>query len=164
MSTLYELTEEFKELLFLAEAEDLDEQTIKDTLESLNFELEDKADGYGKVIRELEGQVDIIESEIERLDNKARSISSNILNMKKALHLAMNETGNKRIKTDLFSFSVVKNGGKLPLDIHGVVPDEYKKKIIDYKEDSDKIRGDLEAGKKLNFAALKERGEHLRIR
>ncbi len=162
MATLYELTNEFKELLFLAETEELDPQTIKDTLESLNYELEDKADGYGKVIRELEGQANTLDSEIKRLSDKKASIQNNISNMKQALFQSMKETNNPKIKTNLFTFTISKNGGKQPIDIYGEVPEEYSK--VEIRPDNDKIREALSKGEQLDFAILQERGEHLRIK
>lgn len=162
MATLYELTNEFKELLFLAETEELDPQTIKDTLESLNYELEDKADGYGKVIRELEGQANTLDSEIKRLSGKKASIQNNISNMKQALFQSMKETNNPKIKTNLFAFTISKNGGEQPIDIYGEVPEEYSK--VETRPDNDKIRKALSKGEQLDFAILQERGEHLRIK
>lgn len=162
MSTLYEITGQIKELLLIAELEELDEQTLKDTMESLEYELEDKADGYAKVIRELEGQAETLKSEIDRLTKRRNGIEANISLMKEALKNAMKETGKTKFKTDLFSFTVAKNGGKQPLDIHGDVLEAYKK--IEYKVDNDKIREELKDGKELPFAKLKERGDHLRVR
>ena len=162
MSTLYDLTNEFKELLFLAETEDLDEQTLADTLESLGYELEDKADGYAKVIRELEGQALILKSEIDRLNNRKKTIESNIKQMKKSLQDAMKSSGKTKFKTDLFSFNIAKNGGKQALDIYDKVPKEYS--VVKLEPDKDKIRQVLEKGEELPFAILQERGESLRIR
>lgn len=162
MATLYELTNEFKELLFLAETEDLDEQTLADTLESLGYELEDKADGYAKVIRELEGQASTLKSEIDRLNNRKKTIESNIKQMKKSLQDAMKLSGKTKFKTELFSFNIVKNGGKQALDIYDKVPEEYS--IVRLEPDKEKIRQALESGEELPFAILQERGESLRIR
>ncbi len=162
MSTLYDLTNEFKELLFLAETEDLDEQTITDTLESLGYELEDKADGYAKVMRELEGQAETLKSEIGRLNNRKRTIESNIERMKSSLQDSMQVSGKTKFKTDLFSFNIVKNGGKQSMDIYDKVPKEYS--VVKLEPDKDKIRQALENGEELPFAILQERGESLRIR
>ena len=50
---LYELTGQFLELLDMLEDEEVDEQVIMDTLESVEYEIEDKADGYAKIIKAL---------------------------------------------------------------------------------------------------------------
>ena len=54
MSNLYELTNNYETLLNMLYDEDADEEMILDTLESIEGEIEDKADGYAKIIRELE--------------------------------------------------------------------------------------------------------------
>ena len=51
MSALYELTGFFLELMDMLEDEECDEQCIMDTLESVEYEIEDKADGYAKIIK-----------------------------------------------------------------------------------------------------------------
>ena len=48
MATLYELTGQFKELLEMIEAEEMDLDTLRDTLEAIEGEIEYKADGYAK--------------------------------------------------------------------------------------------------------------------
>ena len=58
MATLYELTGEFLQLMNMLEDEDCDEQCIMDTLESVEYEIEDKADGYAKIISYIRNTVD----------------------------------------------------------------------------------------------------------
>ena len=51
MANIYELTGQFLQLLDMLEDEEVDEQVIMDTLESVEYEIEDKADGYAKIIK-----------------------------------------------------------------------------------------------------------------
>ena len=82
--------------------------------------------------------------------------------LKQKLYESMKATNKRNFKTDLFSFRIQKNGGLQPVELLAdkVVPDEYCKKEPDGK----KIREELETGKELPFAVLKERGESLVIR
>lgn len=159
MATLYELTGGFLELLQLAEQGEIDTQTIRDTLESLGYEIEEKADGYAKVIAELTGQVNTLKTEEDRLSTKRKSIENNIDRMKRSLEEAMKATGKTKFKTDLFSFNIQRNAPRLI--ITGDVPKEY---LIPQppKVDNKKIR-DLLKKEELKFAHL-EQGESLRIR
>ena len=52
---LYELTEQFLALQELAYDPEVDEQTFQDTMEGLWGEIEDKADGYAKIIMGMTG-------------------------------------------------------------------------------------------------------------
>ena len=61
--TLYNLTNDYMNLLELAEDPDIDEQAFMDTLEGIEGALEDKAEGYAKVIRTLEGDAAACDAE-----------------------------------------------------------------------------------------------------
>lgn len=162
MSTLYELTGEYLQLLEMMGEEDVDPQVLADTLEGIGGEFEMKAEAYAKIIKELEAEVGKFRSEIDRLVARRISIENNIDRLKQHLFASMKVTGKLKFKTDLFSFGIQKNGGKRPVrlldDVE--VPEEFCK----YIPDNAKIRESLEAGKVLPFAVLEEAGEHLRIR
>jgi chaperonin cofactor prefoldin len=159
MATLYELTGQYRELLELAESEELDKQLIADTLEGLDGEIEIKADGYAKVIRELEGKTAVLKDEIDRLSKRKSVIENNIKNLKQALETAMSATGKTKFKTELFSFNIQKNPARLV--ITGEVPEEY---LIpqEPKIDTKAIKEILKQ-QELPFARL-EQSESLRIR
>jgi hypothetical protein len=140
--------------------ENVDEQCLLDTLESIEGEIEGKADGYAKIINELKGQAEIIKAEKERLAARQKTFESRAKWLKDNLQQVMTATGKTKFKTDLFSFGIQANGGVQALTIDGDVPDTYKKLV----EDTDKIRTALEAGTTLEFAHLEPRGESLRIR
>ena len=114
--TLYEITDEFRQLLEMADECDLSQEDIADTLEGLEYEFEDKADAYAKVIRTLEGDLGSVEAELERLQNKKRHIQNNIKNMKKSLEDSMIQTGKTKFKTPLFGFRIQKNPPSLKID------------------------------------------------
>ena len=67
MSSLYDLTEQFQELLSMALDPDVDEQALADTMEGIECEIEEKADGYAKVIKSMEADIPAIDAEIARL-------------------------------------------------------------------------------------------------
>lgn len=162
MSNIYELTSNYEHLLNMLYDEDVDEQAILDTLESIEGDIEDKADGYAKIIKELEMQSNARKIEAKRLMESARVLDNRIKMLKSNLFNCMKFTGKTKFTTNLFSFNIAKNGGKQPLTIDGDVPKEYTKTITE--NDTDKIRADLESGKDLPFAHLEPRSESLRIR
>lgn len=160
MATLYELTNEYRQLLDMMEDGEVDPYTLADTLEAIDGELEIKAENYAKIIRELDGTECMLKAEIDRLSDKKASIEKNIAAMKNALEMAMRGTGKTKFKTGLFSFNIQKNGGKRSLTLLSTPPEEFCKPV----PDNDKIRKALESGEALSFAQLEERGESLRIR
>lgn len=162
MSNLYQLTNDYENVLNMLYNEDIDEQMILDTLEGIEGEIEDKADGYAKIIKELEAKRDARKAEVKRLTESAKVFENRVNVLKQNLFNTMKQTGKTKFATDLFSFNIVKNGGKQALTIDGDVPEEYTKTITE--NDTDKIRQALENGENLPFAHLEPRGESLRIR
>ena len=161
MSNLYQLNQNYQELLNMLYQDDIDEQMILDTLESIEGEIEDKADNYAKIIRELETMRDAKKEEMYRQQDGAKRLDNRINFLKQNLFNVMKQTGKTKFATDLFTFRIQKNGGKRALTIEGDVPKEYQKTIIE--NDTDKIRLALESGEKLSFAHLEPQSESLRI-
>ena len=115
MAALYELTGEFLQLMDMLEDEECDEQCIMDTLESVEYEIEDKADGYAKIIKSLESNVDGLSKEADRLIARKKTYENRIKWLKQNLEMCMRTTGKRKFTTDLFSFNIQKNGGKRKL-------------------------------------------------
>lgn len=161
MSNLYQLTNNYETVLNMLYDEDADEQMILDTLEAIEGEIEDKADNYAKIIKELEAKQNARKEEAKRLTESAKVLENRVKALKSNLFNSMKATGKTKFATDLFSFNIAKNGGKQTLTIDGEVPEEYTKAVIE--NDTDKIRQALENGEKLTFAHLEPRGESLRI-
>lgn len=164
MATLYELTDEYLELMSMAEDPDVDPQTFADTLEGLSGEIEYKAEGYARVLKELEADERKYNAEIDRLTLSRNRIRESMKRMKTHLMEAMIVMDKPKFSTEHFKFSVAKNGGLPPMKVDPVdnIPDEYI--ILERKADTDKIRQDLMFGVELPFAHLEERGTHLNIR
>ena len=162
MSTLYELTNEYMALLEMAEDPDIDPQAFADTLEALGGELEMKADGYARVMKELEGRAATMRFESKRLENGYKTIERNIDRMKHALQDSMVATDKRKFKTDLFSFSIRKNPASVVIDRETSIPPEF---LIpqDPKIDKKAIKAAIDRGDDITFAHL-EQGESLIIK
>lgn len=162
MSNLYQLTNNYEIVLNMLYDEDADEEMILDTLEAIEGEIEDKADNYAKIIKELEAKQNARKEEAKRLTESAKVFENRVKALKSNLFNSMKATGKTKFATDLFSFNIAKNSGKQTLTIDGEVPEEYTKTITE--NDTDKIRQALEKGEKLTFAHFEPRGESLRIK
>lgn len=162
MATLYELKNEYLELLAMAENEELDPQTIRDTLEGIEGEIGDKAEAYAIIINELLAKADRIDKEVARLDGWVDSLRNNAASMKNILMDTLDVLGVKKIETEHFRIGIAGNGGKKPLRITGDVPESYT--VLKPEIDTARIRDELEKGEELPFAHLEERGRHLSIR
>nr|DAJ98182.1 MAG TPA: resistance protein [Caudoviricetes sp.] len=125
MAKLYEIVGAFKELLEMASEENMDQKLISDTLEGVEFEFEEKADGYAKVVKMLEGDVEAIDKEIKRLTEKKNTIKNNISGIKKNLENAMLITGKTKFKTLLFGYNIQKNPASVSIDDETLIPKDF---------------------------------------
>ena len=160
--TLYELSNEYQLLLELAEDPDVDPDTLADTLEALGGEIEVKADGYAKVMKQLEADAAALKAEEKRLATRRTVCENNIKRMKEALQNAMEATGKTKFKTDLFAFNIQKNPPSLVLDEGKPVPEKY---LIpqEPKVDTKAIKDALKAGELFTWCRLVQTSS-LRIR
>ena len=162
--TLYELTTEYMNVKALLENDEADEQTIFDTLDAyLGADIEDKADGYAIVIKELEGELAKWKTEKERIERHCKTLDNNISRMKTRMLEAMTAMEKPEIKTEHFKISIGKNGGQAPLLFvpDAKIPDRFKK----WEPDKNKIREALTLGEDVSeFAYLGDRGTHINIR
>ena len=160
MSSLYELTGQYLALMDIAEEADPD--VLRDTLELIDGEIEDKADNYAKVIKNLEGESKSIEEEIERLNRKKKGIDNSIDFIKKNLERCMIVTGKRKFKTTLFSFGIQKNTPSVNVKDESKVPAQFWKKQ-DPKLDRTSLKEFLKKNGNTDYAELVQ-GESLRIR
>ena len=162
---LYEFTEQWDAVFNMMEDGETDEQVIFDTLESIEGEIEDKADNYAKMIRNLQASVDVLKAEEERLYYRRKSTENHIQRLKDNLQANLEFIGKTKFKTDLFSFSVAKNGGKQPLSITDNLDEIPGKYLIPQppKVNNDAVR-ELLKEKTVDWAHLEPYGRHLNIR
>lgn len=162
MSKLYELTEEFLQLMEMAADPDIDPEALADTMEGLHGEIEEKADGYAKVIRTLASDSENIDNEIKRLQQRKQTINNNIDRMKKSLQGAMEVTGKTKFKTALFSFGIQNNPASVIIDDETKIPVNF---LVPQPPKIDKIgiKKALNDGAEFDFAHM-EQTRSLRIR
>lgn len=162
MGTLYELKSEYIQLRDMAGDPDISPEALRDTMEAINGELEDKADGYARVIRELEAEEAGLDAEIKRLQARKSAVSGNKGRIKEALEKAMRQTGKTKFKTLLFSFGIQKNPPSVAILKEDSVPIDYLV-VPDPQPDKKRILAELKAGAKFDWAELRQT-EALRIR
>lgn len=164
MSTLYELTADWLALMEMAEDPDIEEDVFMDTLEGIEGEIEVKADGYAKVIRQLEYDAEACAVEAKRFTEKKKFIENKIDRMKRSLQGAMELTGKTKFKTKLFSFNVQNNPVSVVVEVDiDKIPKKYLKPA-DPTVDKKLLKEDLKAGVELDGVAHLVQTRGLRIK
>ena len=151
MATLYELTGQFLEIYNM----DIDDETKLDTLEAIDWTsyYETKVEGYVKVIKSLEADIEARKNEKNRLDGLNKSDQSKIDNLKAALAVSMTETGQTRVDTTLFKVGFRKS--KAVVVDEDKLPKKYQ--VATYKPDKKTLKELLKSGKHIKGAVLEER-------
>ena len=157
---LYELKENYLKVLELIES---GEENLEDTLESINDTIEVKAENYAKIIRNLEGNVNMLKAEVERLNSRKKSIEGNVDRLKENLKMAMIVTGKEKIKTGLFNITVANNPVALKVVDENKIPEIFFTYETIKKMDKATIKDLLKAGQIVEGAELTQ-GRGLRIK
>jgi len=162
MANIYELTGMWNELYNLADDPEMDAEVWFDTMEGIEGEIEVKADGYAKVIKQIEADAAGIKAEKERLAAKQSSLENKAKYLKQRLQEAMEQVGKDKIKTELFSFGIQNNPPSVFVADESLVPDEF---LIPQpaKVDKKAIAALLKDGVEVDWAELQQ-GKSLRIR
>lgn len=108
-NSLYELTGDFLSLMNMLYDEDVDEESLLDACESLELQIEDKADGYAKIIKGMDSNIAGIEAEEKRLKARKSALKNRKEWLKENLEGTMRAMGKTKFKTDLFSYGIRKN-------------------------------------------------------
>ena len=145
MAKLYEIKNEFNELLLMADEQGLSLDDIKDTMDGIEFEFEEKADSTAKMIKTLIADADSVKAEKDRLAKRETALRNSADNLKKYLETMMLEVKKKKFKTTLFSFNIQKNPKTVNVEVEELLPKKYLIKQPD-KVNRKQLIDDLKAG------------------
>lgn len=163
---LYEITGDLLTLQSMLE-DSVEDEVLNDTLEAVQGDFDYKIEQYAKVIKNLEADTDALKNEAKRLTDKRKVLENNITRLKAAMFDAMKATGTSKVKGQLFTVAIQKNGGKVPVIMaEGTTTEHLPDQLVKVVEspDLEAIREVLEAGKVVEGFSLGERGESLRIK
>lgn len=144
---IFNLSDDYMQILSMMDDPDLDQQTLKDTMEGIEGAYEDKFDGYAAVIRQLTSYINELEEEKKRIDARKESFENNVKKMKKIMLESMNATGKTKFKTAKNSFWTQKNKASVVIDAKSVwdIPEDFRR-YKDPEPDKTKIGEAIAAG------------------
>ena len=112
--TLYELTEQYQNLLTMIE--EIPEDAFLDTMEGLQGEIDEKIDGIVSVMKQLTAETEAIAREKEALDARIKKKERAVERMKGYLKLYMSVTGKTRVETARNVVSISNGTPRVVLD------------------------------------------------
>jgi hypothetical protein len=141
--TLYELSQQFD---FISNMEDADPQTIADTLESLEGDIQDKLLNIGRYVRNIEAEADSIKTEEKRLADKRRVIEKKVERLKDYVADAMKLIGKTKVNDGVITWSLQMNPPKVVVDDESSIPVSFVKQVITETVDKNAIKQALQGG------------------
>src|SRR5574344_272921 len=165
MANIYELTYSINLLWDLMDQGELDDDVLIDTMMNSQEDLKDKLEGYCMFIKQMESDINGIDTEIKRLQDRKAVLKNTIERSKKVMQMAMETAGEKKVKGQIFTISIQANPESVVLDESYIenIPPEYLR-VKDPEIDKAKLKEDLKNGVNLEGIAHLEQNYVLRIR
>lgn len=119
---LFDLTQEAKHILAM---DDMDEQTINDTLDGMG--LEDKFANYSAIIKTLNADTDALANAIKQLQEKKKHVENKVARLKEMALYSMQELDMTKAGNAVHSITLRKGskGSKLVIEDDAYFPDLY---------------------------------------
>jgi len=137
---LYEISQQFNELL---SREDIDEETLADTFEGLEFQLKEKAKNIGGFILNLEVQAKAIKEAEQNMNKRRKVLENKAASLKKYLHNNMVIANKDEFKYPEYDIKIKKNPPKVVVDNEDVIPEKFKKVITTINIDKNALKDKL---------------------
>ncbi|MGI5885709.1 MAG: siphovirus Gp157 family protein [Candidatus Spyradocola sp.] len=163
MPSIYDLTDQYRALEDAAYNDELDYDEFERLLASVEDGIENKVDGYCKIIAGLKADAGCLEAEAKRLTKRKQGLLHQVDRLKQALETALDAQGRGKIKTKLFTVFFT-TSTRLEITDLAKVPPEYLKPITEESVRKTEIKRELvDTGEVLPWCRLVE-GRSLSIR
>lgn len=172
---LFEVNENIDRLLQMMDEAQTEEeaQLYRDTIESLEFDLEDQLENMVKSIKNLEADRKAYREQIDFFQDKDASVQKKIDRRKQLIKSVMEHREKQKVKAGVFDLRIQTNGGKRGI-IYFVEPEHLPEKLSSSRvvitPSEDNIRALLDSGATEydgvpieRYFKYKEKGTHLRI-
>lgn len=123
MAALYELVAQYRELEKLADSEEIDALVLRDTLEGLTGNIEDKAKAVGAFIGNLEADSQAILGAVEKMVSRAKRLQNRADAVRDYLFANMKAVNVSRIACPYFVLAIKKNPPKVVIDSEESIPE-----------------------------------------
>lgn len=147
MTALYQISKEFQELAVLAETADEDMSVaIHDTMGAIQAEFEDKGKAIAMLTLNIDGDLEAIQSQIDRLTERKRIINNRKESLKDYLRTNMEAAGITKISHPLFTISLGKGRPIVVIDSEKDIPDDFMNTMVTTTPDKAMIAKAIKEG------------------
>lgn len=146
-TTLYEIEARYRAALDLLYDDSLPEDVAIDTIESVEAEMEVKAEAYAAIIGNLEHLAEGIREQEKRQAERRKALENKADHLRQRLLDAMVNGGIPKFDTPRFRIAVRSNPEKVVIDDEDAIPNDYKREVpARYEPDKALMKSALKDG------------------
>lgn len=122
---LYELVGQYRALEALESSDDLPPEVIRDTLDGLEGQLQEKATNVGLFIRNLESTADAIDEAAVTMQARGTRLRARAKSLQDYLLFNMQAAGITKVESPYFTLAVKKNPPTVVIDSENMLPARF---------------------------------------
>lgn len=159
---LYEISERYRNLVELLEDESIDEEAVVAALEEVEGEIADKALNIARILKNIDAQIMVIASEMDRLAKLKKVFTNKHKRLKTYLEMQMLVSGVEKIADPILPLALRQAPPSVEVEPGAKVPEQY---IIpqDPKVNKRALLEALKAGEKIPGVRLIDDRKYLKI-
>ncbi len=127
--TLYQLADEYRQLLDLAASEEADEESFGAALDAMQGEITTRAVSLAQVARNLESFEQQIEAAIEAMSKRANRSKQRAESIRTYIKEQMERAGISKLDSPFFALAIRKNPPRLIVAEDALIPRDYLRVI-----------------------------------
>lgn len=160
---LYELSESYQKFLdYVSSHDDIEEQTINDTIESLEGAIEEKICNTALVVKTLKAELKAVEEARKKLQQREKALENRVESIQNYIFDNMKSTGRDKARNALVTVWTQKSAPYVRSINESVIDSSYEVPQ-EKKYNKKQILSDMKSGKAVAGVEL-GRSEFLRIR
>lgn len=163
MTSLYNLSSNYQNIARLLDDETMQPEIINTALAEIKGSMIDKCANIAGLMKDLQSDIEAVKVEEKRLADRRRFTENKVRWLKGYIQEAMEQTGQDKIKTPLWTFSLQKNPPSVIIDDMGALPRRYIIETISQAPDKALLKKEIKEGQEIPGAHL-EQGVSLRIK
>jgi hypothetical protein len=163
---LYEISEQYKEVQALIESDDTGSmlEAIADTMQMIEGDFQEKAQAVVSLTLNMDGNIQALDSEIRRLQEKKKVIQNKIDSIRDYLKHNMAATGISKIECPLFTITLSKPAKQVEITDESLLPDDYVRVKTTVAPDKVALAKALKEGADIPGAVLIDGAQRLTIK
>lgn len=160
---LYELTEMYQNILDLISDDEAGNEALEKALEDIKDNIEIKAENMAKLIKNIDGDIEVLKVEEKRLADRRKALENKKENIKTYLENQLKIMEIDKVKTPLFTVALQNNPQSVNVLDEKLIPKDYIKTVTTTSISKKDLLEDLKQGLIIDGVELKQT-KSLRIR